>query len=132
VTTEDRSGGNVNMIAGASLLKPEGEISLSSGLGASGFPSGAIRFLIPSESGEKEVLRIDPGGGFYVNGNLVEEDALVYASFRRWLTTAIASRGAAAGPKPGLSCFRCSEVIPKGVAFVGDSEEGGVRHPPRS
>ncbi|RLB68650.1 MAG: hypothetical protein DRH08_00320 [Deltaproteobacteria bacterium] len=43
---------------------------------------GSISFRV---AGDREVLRIDPDGGFFVNGNLVTSDMEVYEGFVEWM-----------------------------------------------
>lgn len=45
---------------------------------------GSISFRV---DGDREVLRIDPDGGFFVNGNLVTNDMEVYKALVEWLKT---------------------------------------------
>ena len=45
--------------------------------------------IVFKSSDEKEVLRLDADGSFYVQGNKVAEDIEVYHAFKKWLEYSI-------------------------------------------
>jgi|TARA_Y100000034_G_C6552189_1_gene238610 hypothetical protein len=47
--------------------------------------------IIFNNSDNKEMLRIEKDGGFYVNGKKVIEDLEVYKIFKKWLNEAVSS-----------------------------------------
>lgn len=109
-----------------------GDVRFSTGRGAPGHPSGSFVFEIPSEDGGmREVLRIDPDGGFYCEGRPVAQDHLVYQAFRHWLAQAQGALGRGCtyhpeGPK-ATTCSTCGKPLRPGVTRMFD-DAGGYRH----
>ena len=66
-----------------------GDVTFSVGAPAGYGRPGNYRFQGPNGN---DVLRIDSEGGFWVNGELVAEDRLVYEGFRTWLSMALRNR----------------------------------------
>jgi len=54
------------------------------GKGAQGGKDGTFFFRLGG-SLDKEVMRIEPDGSFYVHGRKVTDDRLVYLAFKGWL-----------------------------------------------
>lgn len=62
------------------------------------FPEKAGSIIL--RAGDHEVLRFDPGGGFFVEGRHVTDDSLVYDAFLRFLKGSYIEQTAPEAEKP--------------------------------
>jgi len=83
-TTSPNQGGNVYIHAGSGAIDPDQPVQ---------GPNGYIGFYVAPEGSQfdKERIRIDPDGGFYVDGRRVTEDIELYKAMRVFFLTATTS-----------------------------------------